>query len=136
MHAIAKRLGLSDWGTGGKKIERQSKVHPTEDLFKIGYFRSSYNSAGINSVLDATIHMDLYSVFKPNDRYIFRPAWNACLKRANVLRATFKKYIEGLDTKSASDLEWYVQALDIVVETIEYVLAKPDKEKYYFHWSS
>lgn len=31
--------------------------------------------------------------------------------------------------------EWYITALQIVKETIEYVLSKPDKEKYYLHWS-
>jgi Cu+-exporting ATPase len=31
---------------------------------------------------------------------------------------------------------WYIQAMEIVVETIDYVLAQPDKEDYYFHWSS
>lgn len=34
-----------------------------------------------------------------------------------------------------SDNEWYIQALEIVQETIEYVLAKKDKEKYYLSWS-
>lgn len=33
-------------------------------------------------------------------------------------------------------LDWYVQALEIVVETCEYVLAQPDKDQYYFHWSA
>lgn len=32
--------------------------------------------------------------------------------------------------------EWYINALEIVIETIDYVLSQPDKEKYYFHWSS
>lgn len=32
--------------------------------------------------------------------------------------------------------DWYLNALKIVKETIEYVLAQPDKEKYYLHWSS
>ncbi len=31
---------------------------------------------------------------------------------------------------------WYLTALKIVRETIEYVLAQPDKEQYYFHWSA
>lgn len=31
--------------------------------------------------------------------------------------------------------QWYINALKIVRETIEYVLAKDDKEKYYLHWS-
>ncbi len=32
--------------------------------------------------------------------------------------------------------EWYLQALEIVKQTIDYVLAQPDKDKYYLHWSS
>jgi hypothetical protein len=31
--------------------------------------------------------------------------------------------------------EWYVQALEIIEETILYVLDKPDKDKYFLHWS-
>lgn len=31
---------------------------------------------------------------------------------------------------------WYLNALKIVKETIDYVLAQADKEKYYLHWSS
>jgi hypothetical protein len=33
-------------------------------------------------------------------------------------------------------LEWYAQALDIVVETCEWVIAQPDREALYLHWSS
>lgn len=32
--------------------------------------------------------------------------------------------------------QWYVTALKIVKETIEYVLNQSDKDKYYLHWSS
>lgn len=32
--------------------------------------------------------------------------------------------------------DYYLQALEIVKETIEYVLAQDDGMKYYFHWSS
>lgn len=34
------------------------------------------------------------------------------------------------------DNKWYVNALEIVQETIEYVLAQPNKDKYFLHWSS
>jgi hypothetical protein len=30
---------------------------------------------------------------------------------------------------------WYIEALKIVVETIDHVLAQPDPENYVFHWS-
>jgi hypothetical protein len=32
--------------------------------------------------------------------------------------------------------DWYIKALKIVKETIEYVLNQPDKQKYFLHWSS
>lgn len=38
-------------------------------------------------------------------------------------------------TADGSD-EWYIHALEIVVETIEWVMAQPDREKYRLHWSS
>lgn len=31
---------------------------------------------------------------------------------------------------------WYIEALEIVKETIKYVLEQPDREKYILHWSS
>lgn len=32
--------------------------------------------------------------------------------------------------------EWYERALEIVIETCDFVLAKPDPANYYMHWSS
>lgn len=34
-----------------------------------------------------------------------------------------------------SDNTWYINALEIIQETIEYVLSKENKEQYYLHWS-
>ena len=34
-----------------------------------------------------------------------------------------------------SDNTWYIQALEIVRDTIQFVLDQEDKEKYYLHWS-
>ena len=34
------------------------------------------------------------------------------------------------------DVSWYRWALEIVVETCDYVLSQPDQDKYYLHWSS
>ncbi len=36
----------------------------------------------------------------------------------------------------AGDMDWYKQALEIVVEMIEWVLGQPDPSKFYLHWSS
>jgi hypothetical protein len=32
-------------------------------------------------------------------------------------------------------LDWYLQAVEIMIATVEYVLAQADSEKYYLHWS-
>lgn len=34
-----------------------------------------------------------------------------------------------------SDNTWYIQALEIIRDTIQFVLDQEDKEKYYLHWS-
>ncbi len=33
------------------------------------------------------------------------------------------------------NIDWYRQALEIIVETCDYILAQPDSQKYYVHWS-
>lgn len=37
---------------------------------------------------------------------------------------------------SEGENEWYIQALEIVRDTIQFVLDQPDKDKYFLHWSS
>lgn len=43
---------------------------------------------------------------------------------------------EALDSEDSNGKNWYLAALDITIETIEYVLAQPDQADYLFHWSS
>lgn len=222
---LAKSLGLSEWGSvpdGHKEtcIETPSKTNP-KHLFKIGYFRSSYNDDGIEHVVGDLTGKDLYWIFAPGDEYHVQPDWKAALARAVEARDTLAMAIEkepwrvlefrnwsfkkadvhskedainmyraekaereenrkkyqrppsdmdnwgysgqrgdfwpkGYDVKilgvimgdgwgasstcymiieDRSGLGWYLQALDIVVETIEHVLAQPDPEAYYLHWS-
>lgn len=40
-----------------------------------------------------------------------------------------------LITKTDDGLDWYINALEIVIETIDYVLGQDDPQKYYLHWS-
>lgn len=211
-------------------VEQDSKIHPNK-LFRLGYFRSSYNGAGINRVLRDTlgVESDLYWIFESgfsgNDDYHVRPDWNEALDRANdvldrfnefvkvggqffTMTADFNPFQEEFpgDEKAALDIflqEWerskdrdpdddfakysnghgtfaptkpyevvgvipgkktgwagklltgkdteehcvylvckndhgyqsYVESLEIVIETIEHVLAQPDPEKYVLHWS-
>lgn len=197
-----------------------SKIDP-KHLFKIGYFRSSYNNGGINNVLLKSIDVDLYDIFEVNDNpdYIITPDWSKV--RDNVVSAidkygkflhqsmgfttvkintmidtisteseALKEFLKQMDIcNSKSDTEkeyhytnystnngtflmnglsvygvfflpdkydqnkndvilivksknfvvendWYYAALQIVLETIYYVLAQPDPEHYVLHWSS
>jgi len=197
-------------------VEIPSAKYP-KHYFKIGYFRSSYNENGINTVLGTLINMDLYDIFeKEKDDYVVVPNWVSVLHKTNE---AIKKYTEHLNSpvgkyaittiygfnrggaKSKDDAfdifkkqfeahaknaptsfdsyscndgtfylgeplkvvgvikgrgtgihsdedyiifekdekiiedDFYLQALEIVKETIEYVLAQKDDKKYYLHWS-
>ena len=195
-----------------KQIEIDSRTLPTH-MFKIGYFRSSYNDGGINNVLKSNGMDDLYGIFDVDrEEYNFKPDWKKSLKRVNkviedftplanellachhmtsidavadeeaalkLYRAEVEKnkknpssFLDGgysnryghfflgkepmkirgmmygkncigqpgmfVITETEADTNgnnWYVNSLLIVKETIEWVLAKPDPENYYFHWS-
>lgn len=90
--ALASSLGLDEWGTDvtrKHKIEQDSGKHP-QHMYKIGYFRSSYNSGGINHILaDLLSKQGLYYVFDVTDKteYYFRPDWALAKRRAEELIA-------------------------------------------------
>ena len=205
-------LNLDDWGSANDitTIELDSKVHP-EHMFKVGYLRSSYNSGGINSVLDRINVPGLYEIFEPNNEYYVNVDWQKARAKATESVATMRHYmttpmsqydvievngydavgskeeamailkaeIEGsrgfkggysnragdwfldglqivgavpgkpsrfggnptyyLFTKSSeadNHLNWYLQALEVTAEMIDYVLAQPDPDNYFLTWSS
>lgn len=229
-NALKERLKYDEQET---RVERKSEKHP-DHMFEIGYYRSSYNSGGINSVLRRLGCGSLYYVFfgdeNPKERYevIFTKAqWEEALKRAKEILAKLReeqgekydvvvqsvrmnpfsngehmprseaearaKFLEtqkehgkhnpdvedgefsygfsnivgefyqrtdemnsklraampgvekGFDGKPfpctylvwerEGALDWYVEAMEVVVESIEWVLAQDDPENYYFHWS-
>ena len=75
--AMAKSMGLGDWGDDQERtltICLDSEIDP-EHLFKVGYFRSSYNPAGINSLLRQLLGVDMDDIFNPGDEYCFQPNW-------------------------------------------------------------
>lgn len=207
------------------QIERDSSLYP-KHMFKVGYFRSSYNEGGLNSYLRRHGIGDLYAIFDANDHYKFKPDWDRALVRVKEAIAAYKKSLNGIagnldafsvgknifgtpkgvslpsnatealavaakelesraaagaggfdsysngygnfflkgievvavlpgtsttlkkhdcayvvyrrkgSDEQADDDNWYLQALEVVQETIEFVLAQPDKDQYYFHWSS
>lgn len=210
----AEKLGLDKWGcdeTYCSRVIMDSKLHP-EHYFKIGYFRSSYNSGGINNVLRDLGIPDLYDIFEhnENDGYEFCPDWSNALrvvqKSIDLLKKDkgyriesispnlfspddvpqspaaameiFKQQLKGksrnknfqcysnksgefyLDNvglkvygmipgkdmfdrqctyvvyKQNDGNKSYLQALEIVKEAIEYVLAQKNPQEYYLHWSA
>lgn len=206
----AEKLGLGKWGediTHRDKIELDSKLYP-DHYFKIGYFRSSYNGSGINSVLRDLDIPDLYDIFPHEDEYEFSPDWKYALDvvqdsikllkkdkgyRVETISAnmfapddvmqnpqealkTFNKTLKEMDKKDFNSFsnrdghfyldkkglqvhallpgkdfmqrpctfaiyklqngnKYYLQALEIVKETIEYVLTQENPQAYYLSWS-
>lgn len=200
-----------------EEIRNDSALHP-EHMFKIGYFRSSYNSAGTNRILQKTCGKSLDDIFPSDgDTYARKVDWSVSLVAARALRDEYKAFLEkngdldtvvvshnffsGLSKISEEDAlkqyleerarqstrespynysngvgeffaknafrvvaaipcagslgtpavtligqwerdpsakdepNWYVAALDVVVETCEWVLAQAHPERFYLHWS-
>ncbi len=80
---FALSLNLDRWGSceeGVEKIELNSAKYP-EHMFKIGYFRSSYNEGGINSILRNFDLPDLHKIFEVEDgEYFIKPNWQRSLE--------------------------------------------------------
>jgi len=215
IHEMAISLGLDKWGDhvdGKERCEFDSIYYP-DHLFKVGYFRSSYNEGGIERILRNLGLPTMNDIFEHNDEYHFQPNWERSLINLKNLIDEFKKkgayrvhcvsknifqeptinsekealgaFINELEQEkekrekypdserfnysnivgefmfneptkvlafipgkqdlfgkrdcvyvvTESDNTWYLQALEIIQETIEWVLSKENKEQYYLHWS-
>lgn len=87
--AFALSLGLNEDGSNPleEKIEHDSQQYP-DHYFKIGYFRSSYNSSGIQRILRNMGLPNLDWVFdRKEDQYEFTPDWEQSLARIDELIA-------------------------------------------------
>lgn len=207
--ALSKELGVEDDGThpSAKSVRNDSSKYP-EHLFKVGYFRSSYNSGGINSYLSRLGLPDLGWIFDVKDEYEIVPDWEQAKRRAaevlaklnsvdtsfdvfelhpnpfvdpatfpssaEAARAAYLKECAGEHSFPAYENTvgyfnregmkvlglingtrdflgrtipcvfvvhekvkdpYYTEALEIVIETCDFVLAQPDPQDYYLHWS-
>ena len=201
----AKSLGSDE--TTREQIEEPHPNYP-DHYFKIGYFRSSYNSGGIERILRNLGLPTMDDIFKhKGEDYYFQPNWEESLVRCEEVIEEFKKkgayrvnhvssnmfkqpdvhsekealdiFMDELSKKkqgdegynysnsngefsfhepqkvlamipgtykifneqpcvyvvTESDNTWYINALEIVRDTIKYVLSKENKEQYYLHWS-
>lgn len=190
------------------ELDDQNSAIDPEHLFKIGYFRSSYNGSGIENVMSNYGLPTLHDIFEPNDEYEFSPDWDSALARCSDAIAKYEAhlvspigkysamfvdgfepvsseqqaleifakhiaqarppgfssysnnegtfYLDGIKAvgfmqgrsiigtpgmyvvyEKASDdkPDWYLTALKIVRETIEYVIAQPDRQHFYLVWS-
>jgi hypothetical protein len=206
----AKSLGLDEWGSDETTREQIEEPHPNypDHYFKIGYFRSSYNSGGIERILRNLGLPTMDDIFKhKGEDYYFQPNWEESLARCEEVIEEFKKkgsyrvnhvssnmfkqpdvhsekealdiFMDELSKKkqgdegynysnsngefsfhepqkvlamipgtykifneqpcvyvvTESDNTWYINALEIVRDTIKHVLSKENKEQYYLHWS-
>lgn len=194
---------------GKAQIKQPSAKYP-EHFFKIGYFRSSYNAAGINRVLEEVCNTSLSEIMGYAGDYCFQPDWATArrmavetlelLQKAEKVRVfkfeanpfclqqnlpsseakaleifleqnarkredgwgsysnrdgyfyldeplNVKAVIPGMDASFrgptpcvyvVAEAEWfdsYIQSMEIVIETIDFVLGQSDPEKYWLHWS-
>lgn len=79
----------TDTDNTGESISFPSALDPTH-LFKVGYWRSSYNNGGINHILDATLGEDhnlwtLVDGFFSEEHSTFEPDWRVLRDRAVTL---------------------------------------------------
>lgn len=209
--AFKTSLGIADEDAGKERVELPSPTYP-EHIFKIGYFRSSYNDAGLNRILDTVCGKNLYNVFcdETSPMYYVKPDWENAMRVTDDLITKLNDHVSKINVsvsavdvgdrspkelptstndaltlyieeflrnpslpfggaysnsvglfsmKSAQKVKafipglrysrpcvyiiheetafsWYIEALEIVKETIQYVLKQPDREKYILHWSS
>lgn len=208
---FAKSLNLDKWGSDKDSVEGIEIDHPDypDHYFKIGYFRSSYNGAGIERILRNLGLPTLADIFDvKGEGYYIHPDWEKAkqktqevidlLKKEGGYRVhsvspnifsppdvhsegealeVFRKQIQRESEREGekhnysnkegefflaeplkvlamipgetkilakmpcvyvvteSDNEWYIQALEIVKSTCEYVLQKENIDQYYLHWS-
>lgn len=106
--SLKKTLGLDRNGDVKDKTEIRvnSALYP-DHYFKIGYFRSSYNSGGINSVMESLGLFSLYDIFpEANFRgpYYILPDWEQAGARVTFTLGKFKAL---LNSKAADyDTTW------------------------------
>lgn len=91
---LKKTLGLAKDGQVKNKIkiEVNSAIYP-KHMFKIGYFRSSYNSGGINSVMESLGLFSLYDIFPEANfgkEYYVVPNWEGAGARVAYTLGRFK----------------------------------------------
>jgi hypothetical protein len=115
-------------------IELPSEKNPYH-LFKVGHFRSRHKPEGFNRYMKKACGETLMSVFEP-PRGILRDAkissprppinWPRAKERIREVRQKFEEWAKG-----SEKMVFYQQALEIIEETIDYVLGRTGDGKDY-----
>jgi len=94
MELLKSEMGISGYEAATiTEFSENSKADP-EHMFKIGYFRSSYNGSGFESVMRKLGLPTLHDIFEPNDEYEVRPDWDAALVRCNDALTRYQAHLE------------------------------------------
>jgi len=104
----------------GANIFSEPEVNSAEDAMRI--LRRRLSESGKDYNYSCSEGEFMFS--EPAKVIAFIPGFN------HVFRKTPCVYVV-----TESDNSWYIQALEIVKSTIEYVLTKDKREQYYLHWS-
>ena len=101
----ALSMGLNQWGSIPDEVETLIELPSakySEHMFRIGYFRSSYNDSGVNNILRQITGEDLYDIFQPNDEYRIYPDWEEARRKTVEL-------LEKMVEFSRTNGELYIQ---------------------------
>ncbi|MBA7601138.1 hypothetical protein ES703_08205 [subsurface metagenome] len=94
---LEAKLNLGKYGEVKNKeqIEIPSRLYP-EHYFKVGYFRSSYNEGGFNSVMGNVGLPDLYNIFPEAnlEKHQTVPDWKEAQKRCRFALNRFKGFLK------------------------------------------
>jgi hypothetical protein len=103
INAFTKVLGIDRDRT---YISIPDERYP-DHLFRIGYFRSSYNEAGINNVLRDLFGISLYDIFDVEDghEYYIKPDWNRAKEKVQDVIKKLTARIESGDDYKCLKLE-------------------------------
>ncbi len=133
VYLMRRQDGADAPSAEGTAVERDSAKYPAH-RFSVGYFFSAYNDGGIEQVLKRARLHGLHWIFNVSNEYEVTPDWDVALARVNETIEKYSAYLVfAYRQREATD--WYLQALEIVKETIEYVLAQPDRDRFYLRWS-
>lgn len=84
-----------EYAPGESKLDENSLKHP-KHVFRIGYFRSSYNDGGIERALSIAIGISplsyIFNYDYETSGYEFRPDWDLAKQRVGEVLARYREY--------------------------------------------